>query len=81
MDNDAARFSLIKGVASTEVGKCIMKNFVTLELEGQIKSWFSRVPTSSNIADDPSRLKFASLEALGASRVKISWSKVREILA
>ena len=81
VDNDAARFSLIKGVASTKVGKCIMKNFVTLELEGQIKSWFSRVPTSSNIADDPSRLKFASLEALGASRVKISWSKVREMLA
>ena len=46
-DNDAARASFIAGRASTSVGECIMSSFVTLELQLQLKSWFSRVPTSS----------------------------------
>lgn len=31
--------------------------------------WYARVPTSSNIADDPSRMKFDELELMGADRV------------
>ena len=31
-------------------------------------SWYDRVPGPANIADAPSRLRFAELEAMGASR-------------
>ena len=74
--NDAARYSYVKAYASTDVGRKIMRSFVHLGLGMQVKSWFSRVPTSSNLADDPSRMKSNLLEVTGAFRVEISWSEI-----
>ena len=80
LDNDAARSAYIKGVGSTHYTSLMVNRFVQLELELQIKSWFSRVPSYSNVADAPSRLSFGKLEGLGAHRKKIDWTFVALVL-
>ena len=75
-DNDAARASLIAGRASTSVGEKILSSFVNHELSLQLKVWFSRVPTSSNIADGPSRLDCELVEGLHSSLVEVPWDLI-----
>lgn len=80
LDNDAARAAFIKGHASTLESSIFMDQFVDLELNLQLKCWFSRVPSYSNIADDPSRSKFDTVLSLGAEQADIAWSWVCEAL-
>ena len=54
--------------------------FTRHERELQIKSWFSRVPSASNIADAPSRLEDSLMRDRGALKVAISWQAIREIM-
>ena len=56
LDNDAARSAYIKGVKGDS-------SLVQLELELQIRGWFSGAPSRSNIPDAPSRLNFKKLDA------------------
>lgn len=79
-DNDAARASFIAGRASTSAGERIMSSFVTHELQLQLKSWFSRVPTSSNIADGPSRLDCQLVEQLGSKISELNWDMIEKEL-
>ena len=74
LDNDAARAAFIKGNASTLESSIFMDEFVQAELDLQLKSWVSRVPSHSNMADDPSRLMFDTVRALGAKQTEINWS-------
>ena len=56
IDNEGARFSLIKGYSTSRVitNICVMAGIL---LDGNFSlPWFGRVPSSSNIADYPSRL-------------------------
>ena len=56
IDNEGARFSLIKGYSTSRVimNICVMAGVL---LDGNFSlPWFGRVPSSSNIADYPSRL-------------------------
>ena len=71
-DNDAARSSLIAGRAATLVAS----EFVEKEMGLQIKPWFARVPTSSNIADDPSRLSEDVVKSLGSTKTVVAWDEV-----
>ena len=75
-DNDAARSSLIAGRSATQVGEKIISAFVELEFSLQIKSWFSRVPTSSNIADGPSRLDCTEVVGLGSVLTDLEWNLI-----
>ena len=75
-DNDAARASLIAGRGSTSVGEKILSSFVTYEFSLQLKVWFSRVPTSSNIADGPGRLDCELVEGLHSTLVEVPWDLV-----
>ena len=54
--------------------------FVTHELQLQLKSWFSRVPTSSNIADGPSRLDCQLVEQLGSKISELNWDMIEKEL-
>ena len=76
LDNDAARYTLIKAHSVTSFGKRIVAPFVSLELSLQLKAWYARVPSASNIADDPSRRRFDLLESMGASRSELIWSEI-----
>ena len=80
LDNEAARGALTNGATSTEYGRRMVQGFVIDEMEHQIKTWYARVPTSSNLADKPSRLETGDLDALGVSRVAIDWQTVNTLL-
>ena len=78
LDNEAARGSLINGSSSQLQGACLIKAFVLTEMNCQVKVWFARVPTSSNIADSPSRLDTTEMEAKNVKRRRINWSALLE---
>ena len=72
----AARSSLIAGRSVTQVGEKIASSFVDLEFSLQLKVWFSRVPTSPNIADGPSRLDCSEVVSLGSVLTDLQWDLV-----
>lgn len=55
VDNEAARFSVIKGMSPSATMKCLARAFYSFEVESPTCSWVERVPSYSNIADGPSR--------------------------
>ena len=73
LDNEAARGSLINGSSSQTQGAQLVRAFVWTEMKIQVKVWFARVPTSSNIADDPSRMQVKELESRNIRRRNIHW--------
>lgn len=76
LDNDAARAGLIRGSGATKMSDGIIQLFCEFEAVLQLKSWFSRVPSHSNISDGPSRLEFGSLLALGCIRAIVPWKEI-----
>ena len=58
VDNDSARHALIKGYSPSKSSNDIVKLMVLAERTEQMWTWYARVPTHSNPADDPSRLSF-----------------------
>ena len=80
LDNEAARGSLIAGSTPSENGSWLVRTFTIREMRCQLKVWFARVPTSSNVADKPSRLDVTELDAEGASRVTVNWTTLLEQL-
>ena len=75
-DNDAARASLIAGRAATGVGEKTLSSFVAREFCLQLKVSSFRVPTSSNIADGPSRLECKEVESLGPVLADLQWELI-----
>jgi hypothetical protein len=55
VDNEGARYSLIKGVSPTLALLQIVQLFHSCSEEDQCLPWVERVPSKSNIADLPSR--------------------------
>jgi len=64
-DNNAVRDALITGHTNNVVAKRILLATLGLECEKQLTPWYARVPTDSNTADGPSRLRVESLLKLG----------------
>ena len=73
LDNEAAKGALVRGATDAGIGAVLVSAFVVSELQCQVKVWFSRVPTSSNVADGPSRMSFEDLLAKGVWRRRIDW--------
>ena len=67
-DNDAVRDCLISCNTSSVNAAPILDACLELELQLAWISWFSRVPTESNVADDPSRLETKQLIEQGCLR-------------
>ena len=55
IDNDAARYALIKGSSPTPDSAWLAALYWEREATVGSYSWFERVPSPSNIADAPSR--------------------------
>ena len=81
LDNEAGRSAFLKAYGATEIADRMVRNFTYHEMELQIKSWFARVPSASNLADAPSRLEDSYLRDQGAYKVAIDWLAIRETLA
>ena len=78
LDNEAAKGALIAGSTPGSNGSWLVRSFTVREMQCQLKVWFARVPTSSNVADKPSRLDVSELTAEGVSRVTIKWEQLLE---
>ena len=72
-DNDSCRFALMKGVGETFAAKDLVAAIMECEYHLQTKSWFGRVPSYSNISDDPSRLVFETMKKQGSMLIEVPW--------
>jgi len=74
IDNDSARFGLISGYSAIAASAALITATWELISRLSMAPWFGRVPTVCNLADGPSRCRFAELEAWpGAKRVEPSF--------
>ena len=64
IDNEAARFGLIKGLSPTRNCAWILDEIWKADAALEAVTWIERVPSASNCADHPSRGKFEILEEL-----------------
>ena len=69
IDNNSAKDALIKGHSQHPVSMSIVEQVWTQELELHSGSWYDRVPSDSNPADDPSRGSCQELIDAGAIQV------------
>ena len=74
IDNDGARDVLIKGYAPGEHSANLAWHFWLRESALEAVTWFSRVPSDSNLADGPSRGGFGCTNELGATKVDVRLS-------
>ena len=58
VDNEAAREGLVRGRSRSAASAVLLDLFWETEARVGGTSWFSRVPSASNISDPPSRLCF-----------------------
>ena len=65
IDNDSARHALIKGYTPSLASARLVSSFWESEAALASYCWVERVPSLSNIADGPSRLKFDEVVDLG----------------
>ena len=82
VDNNATRDVSIAGRARTEPGSSLVAKLLSLEDTIGTNAWFARVPSSSNIADPPSRgsLDGSVAKTLPVDLLKISVKKIlREV--
>lgn len=73
LDNDAARSGFIKMRGATDIGDIIVQEAAVLEAKSSFRPWFGRVPTSSNVADGPSRFDCQFVESCGSKLTDFSW--------
>ena len=60
--------------------QCIVHRTMEKESRMELKSWYARVPTHSNISDGPSRLDCTEVEQLGSTEMKADWDLLLESL-
>ena len=65
VDNEGTKFCLMKGFSENHTVNALCGIFAELEVSVEARCWLARVPSHSNIADDPSRGQIHTLLALG----------------
>jgi hypothetical protein len=83
VDNNSAKFALIRGYSAVCSSGRLVDACWSLDAELGTASWYSRVPSPSNISDAPSRLQFEELLSRGAIRDEVTpalWEQLRRIL-
>ena len=71
IDNEAARYGLIKGTSPTRDSAWFIQVFWTAEAKNESNSWIERVPSASNCADGASRGRFKTLQTTNLQVRKI----------
>ncbi len=67
VDNNSARDVAISGCGRSAVASSLLDILLEAEMQSGIFAWYSRVPSLSNPADDPSRGSSSWLKAAGCS--------------
>ena len=83
IDNSSARDVAISGSGRNITANFLIEALLKLEMATCTTPWYSRVPTPSNIADDPSRGEIRELVTSGVNRtcVKDSLEEILLVLA
>ena len=81
IDNDSARHALIKGYTPSGASARLVAAFWETEATLASYSWVDRVPSLSNIADGPSRLRFDEVVELGGLVIPAPRYGVKELLS
>ena len=76
IDNNAVRDSLISCDTSNEIAAVILRSILQLEDDVKALAWYTRVPSPSNIADDPSRNECSFLKSLKCQEDRINMDEV-----
>ena len=79
IDNEAAKFSWISGTADSAIVSSMLKLGLEMECDINLAPYFCRVPSYSNLGDDPSRGKFDELNAAGAIRRMVDRASLFEL--
>ena len=72
VDNNSARDVAISGCGRNVVANVLVEFLLKLEMSANVTPWYTRVPTPSNIADEPSRGDTQSLVESGAEWINPS---------
>ena len=75
-DNDSCRYAFLKGVGATTIAKKLVASAMECENRFQLKSWYGRVPSHSNISDNPSRGSDEQLIAYGSQRAEVNLGEI-----
>ena len=78
VDNEGARYSVIKGCSPSRESAWLIQGFWETEVYNRSRSWISRVPTVCNIGDGPSRDEWEELKRLYPEYKRVPWSKDQE---
>ena len=70
IDNNSARDVAISGSGRNAVASSLVEFMLKLEMALNVTPWYARVPTASNIADEPSRGDVEVLKAKGIVAVQ-----------
>ena len=81
IDNNAVRDSLIATKASGDIAERILECVLQDETDHGFMIWFARVPSKSNIADDPSRGCCKLLDSLGSKELTVDVASWLDIVA
>ena len=79
IDNDPARDAYIRGHSDSDASLSILYSFFGVESQAPNFLWFSRVPSYSNVADEPSRGK-AVTAALALKAVLVQFELPASVL-
>ena len=76
IDDEAAKACWIAGFAQSQTAQRVIHNGTMNEAAIDLLPFFTRVPTHSNLGDDPSMELFDELELLGAKRARLDDSLI-----
>ena len=72
VDNEAAKFACVNMASDSPSMLKLLGLLAAFEIQFQTWTWYSRVPSYSNVADAASRLDFKQVErTCGATRVPV----------
>ena len=81
IDNEAAKFALIKGSSPTRDSAWLVQEFWEREAHLETFTWFERVPSAANCADDPSRgIEEVDLLGMRSRRVRVSKAFMKNLV-
>ena len=77
VDNNSARDIAISGAARSKTANDLLEVLLGIEMQAGVTAWYQRVPSPSNIADEPSRELCSELSINGQ---RVYCSEVTRIL-
>ena len=69
VDNDAARYGMMKGYSPSKASAWLLTELAPLDMELGCAVWVDRVASASNPADGPSRSEFVRVAKLAGGKI------------